>query len=49
VLILIIGTRPRKIAAVPAKANIEAQEEFKKKSGANARRSKARKNTGVFP
>lgn len=26
-----IGLRPRKTAAVPAKANIEAQEEFKKK------------------
>lgn len=26
-----IGLKPRKTAAVPAKANIEAQEEFKKK------------------
>jgi 4-hydroxy-tetrahydrodipicolinate reductase len=36
-----LGLRPRKAAAVPAKANIEAQEEFKKKSGANAKRSKS--------
>lgn len=43
-----LGLRPRKTAAVPAKANIEAQEEFKKKSGAKARASKARRNTSVF-
>jgi transposase len=43
-----MGLKPRKTAALPAKANIEARDEFKKKFGVKARRSEERKNTNVF-
>ncbi len=42
------GFKPRKTAAVPAKANLEVQEEFKKNSGAKTRRSKKREKTIIL-
>lgn len=35
-----LGMQPRKVGMLPAKADIEAQEAFKKKPGAKARRSR---------
>ena len=43
-----LGMQPRKVGMIPAKADVEAQETFKKKPGAQVTRSWSWQASGVF-
>ena len=43
-----LGMQPRKVGMIPAKADVEAQEGFKKKSGAQVRRRQVWHACGLF-
>jgi transposase len=43
-----LGMKPRKVGGIPAKADIQKQEEFKKKSGACTPRSQGWESCGLF-